>query len=807
MKAFVGINLGACIKLTLLGTILCLIACNFLNKPDADQIKRELTVAVGIENASGSGYNVIGEGTCYIQKTETVLSVMLSSFKRRIDGLESTQFPGPTSIFSESISSRHQSELFRFPLSVGQTWGTTGMWDSQIQTTIEDYETVEIGIGTFLKCLKHKVVFTGAEADTELEKVLFNGTRYLWFAKGVGLIKMRYEHSNGVITEAELIDYGVPGKSKAYFPLDIGARWKYRWQNDYSDGPIIEIIQIDEVGKVHQMPLEDARYVVKINAEEPGDIDVRCTLTPENPNVEHIKLRLDGDSAYVYAVIPNGFAWRDDVYTSDYDHAMWRFKYFHRNLPKLPFVFNYKVSLKEAKRTWELYKGKWVKKQYPTRVPDVREDCIRWHSSLLFLVGGDCRNIEVEFELPEGWRVSTPWQRIGNTGHRFVVKDQDELIDSRLLIGQHLETVVKSGKTEVMLAISGSLKAHEDVMSDTVGKFLHAYSRVFKGGSKERVLFILNPHLEKRAKRLLKGHGSGRSVSILMDLTLDDATKYEWEPFLGHEVFHIWNGLTALQNFSNREHWFKEGVTNYYSDITATRLGYLSEREFLDRLERVCESYLSAPNKFAIGDFRDSRLSYEGGSLVAVALDLEIRDHKRNGKSLDHVMQQMYRRFGDTTVEYTQRDIIRTVNKVAGKDFEPFFQTYIVGKERLPLAEYFDKAGLNVQVNSEKLPTADYVEEVLKASLGRDTGVEVTSINGSRIGSLKELRKIAKHWKSGEAVTLSFEENGKPVTVTATLKGISDNPPTESEIVVRITKQAKPTKLQRAILAGILDKR
>ena len=83
---------------------------------------------------------------------------------------------------------------------------------------------------------------------------------------------------------------------------------------------------------------------------------------------------------------------------------------------------------------------------------------------------------------------------------------------------------------------------------------------------------------------------------------------------------------------------------------------------------------------------------------------------------------------------------------------EPFFQTYVTGKERLPLAEYFDKAGLNVQITSEELPTSDYVKEVLKASLQRDTSVEVIGINGSRIDSLKKLRKnrqALEVWGSG----------------------------------------------------------
>ena len=217
--------------------------------------------------------------------------------------------------------------------------------------------------------------------------------------------------------------------------------------------------------------------------------------------------------------------------------------------------------------------------------------------------------------------------------------------------------------------------------------------------------------------------------------------------------------------------------------------------------------YLSVSREHAIGgDFRDSRLFYEGGSLVAASLDLQIRNLTKNRKNFNHIMQKMYQLFGDTKIKYTQRDIIRTVNKVAGKDFEPFFQTYFTGKKRLPLAEYFGKAGLDVQVTTEELPTADYVRDVLKASLGRDKSVKVIAINGLRIGSFKKLRKIAKHWKPGEVVTLNYEENSKPILVTVTLKDILENPPTEPEVAVRITQNPKPTKLQRAILADILGR-
>ena len=769
-----------------------------INPNTSEKFKGDLQLAVKIASESGEA---LGERNFYIAKTGASLGLRQSGSRSHIKSTK--PLPYPTSIFSDNISD-FWPNLFQYPLKIGKTWEQEGMYDSQVKTTLEGYETMEINLGTFRDCLKHKTLLTGATTDSDATEdtrqrvAMINGIRYLWFAKGVGIVKMRYEHSNGVVTEAELTKYEVPGKSKEYLPLNLNTQWTYKWQNDYNKTPVIEKVRVDEARKGDQTPLKEANYIVKVNADAPGEIEVNATFTPEDLSGEQMRLRLNGDGDYTYAVNPKGFGWHRSGSSHSRSKSTWNFKNIHRIDGKFPFVCDYKVSLKEGKAIKEL------RNRTPSSLPYVTEDAILWHSSSLFIVGEKSKDIEVEFELPDGWIVSTPWQRIGNTGHRFTVNNQDELVDNRLLIGQHREVVAKSGKMEVAFAVSGILKANEDAIRDTSAKFLNAYAKLFKAGPEGRVLFIVNPH-EKKGDKRLEGHGSNRSVRILMDWALNDTTKHAWGPFFGHEVFHIWNGLTALKPFTSKERWFLEGVTNYYSDITSVRLGYLSEREFLKRMETACERYLSVSREFAIGDdFRDSRLLYEGGSLIAAALDLEIRERKKNRKSLDHVMQEMYRQFSDTTVEYTQRDIIRTVSKVAGKNFDTFFKTYITGKERLPLSEYFDKAGLNVQVTSEELPTADYVEEVLKASLQRDTGVEVTSISGARIGSLKELRKIAKHWKPGEAVTLSFEENGKPVTVTATLKDVSDNPPTESEIVVRITKQAKPTKLQRAILAGIL---
>ena len=180
-------------------------------------------------------------------------------------------------------------DIFRFPLVAGSSWEQEGAWKSHATATLEDYETVSVSAGTFSMCLKHKTVFTNADvedADAEFRNALVNGTRYLWFAKGVGLVKMRYEHANGVVTEAELIKYEIPLQDEEYFPAQIGTQWTYKWHNTYRGETVIEEWRIIRNFRrlenlENPMELASARYEVKIDADNPRLATVECVLTPK----------------------------------------------------------------------------------------------------------------------------------------------------------------------------------------------------------------------------------------------------------------------------------------------------------------------------------------------------------------------------------------------------------------------------------------------------------------------------------------------------------------------------------------------
>lgn len=638
-------------------------------------------------------------------------------FKRTDEALTSTDFgssgtggsdPSPRYMLLYYMS-HHATDLFRFPLKVGNIWTEKGHWHTQTRTSLEGYETVEVSEGIFQSSLKHKTVFTDAEVGSEQRNSLVNGTRYLWFTKGIGIVKMRYEHSNGVVTEAELLEYEIPVEEQEYFPLKVGNMWRYRWQNDYRDEAVIETCYVvNNFGKPEDfdrpMELASARYEVKIDADERRVVHVRCLLTPKQNNGETLLLSMsefgtegvhDGYGRYLRDLMVAN-ADGEKLPIEDIGKTQWSVK----ATDKSPMMLSYRVLLNHDEGEWPPGRDE---------APYLQKDCIFCPGYALFVVG-EVSDIELCVNVPNNWHISTPWHRIGDKGHRFVIADQDDLMYAYMVLGTHSEKVAKSDEAEIVLAIGSGFKTAAIEIQSTVESLLRAYSRVFGGTPESRMLFVANPYGGKGETR---GGVSGRSISVLIGGLLEKTRKDLWVPLVAHEICHIWIGTTI--KFDEQEYWFTEGFTDYYSEIVSVRLGLLSEIDFLKNLGHACESYLSQVGGISMRDagadkFANVGLVYYGGGLVASVLDVKIRKLTQNRKSLDDVMKQMYREFGVIDEACTMNDVIRVVTDVAGKDFKPFFDKYVSGTERLPFAEYFGEAGLKVHVKDE-LSDIDYVRK------------------------------------------------------------------------------------------------
>ena len=222
----------------------------FATLSETTKTKRNITVR--FQTATENGKQ-LGAGTFSLKRTDALLG--LTGFNFGWEGSNPVE-PLSTTFFQTFIT----PFLLRFPTVVADTWTQEGFWNSQAKTTLDRHEQIQTATAVFPMCLKHNSVLINAAPNLQndiptiiddkqcglgskhasLIKNFVNGTRYLWFAKGIGPVKTRYEHANGLTTEAELMEYSVPGKTEEYYPLQIGSTYTYRYHSVFLDQTVFE---------------------------------------------------------------------------------------------------------------------------------------------------------------------------------------------------------------------------------------------------------------------------------------------------------------------------------------------------------------------------------------------------------------------------------------------------------------------------------------------------------------------------------------------------------------------------------------
>jgi RNA polymerase sigma-70 factor (ECF subfamily) len=96
-------------------------------------------------------------------------------------------------------------------------------------------ETLQGKIFRFPHCMKLKIAISKEHPEPE-EK----STVWVWFARGVGLVKIRYLHDNEETTEIDLIDYRLTELSDDYFPLSPDNIWLYCWSKSKGSYTVTE---------------------------------------------------------------------------------------------------------------------------------------------------------------------------------------------------------------------------------------------------------------------------------------------------------------------------------------------------------------------------------------------------------------------------------------------------------------------------------------------------------------------------------------------------------------------------------------
>ncbi len=204
-----------------------------------------------------------------------------------------------------------------------------------------------------------------------------------------------------------------------------------------------------------------------------------------------------------------------------------------------------------------------------------------------------------------------------------------------------------------------------------------------------------------------------------------------YRQFLGlcsHEYFHLWNvkrirpQQLKQADLSSEVHtsllWAFEGITAYYDELALARSGVIEVESYLElftqtvtrvmrcsgrQKQTVTESSFDAWTKFYKQDENASNAIvsyYTKGALVALALDLTIRQQTQGMKSLDDLMRALWMNHGKTNIGVPEDGIEDLAEKVTGLDLKDFFNNALRGTDDLPLKELLASVGIGYCLNA-----------------------------------------------------------------------------------------------------------
>ncbi len=434
------------------------------------------------------------------------------------------------------------------------------------------------------------------------------------------------------------------------------------------------------------------------------------------------------------------------------------------------------------------------------------------------------------------WRVTTALPSTGKT-NTFYADDFDTLVDSPFEIGyQDVYKFEVLGKNHE-LVIWGKGNIEPKRVIDDLQKIIQVEAEIFGGLPYDRYIFIL--HLAPQGA----GGLEHKNCCTLNYNRLGFRAKDSYERFMqlaAHEFFHLWNVKRirpkALEKFDYEGEnyttslWFCEGTTSYYDLMIPLRSGIYDAKTFLNNLSKEITRLQTTPGRFIqpvsesswdawIKLYRpdanssNSQISYYlKGEMVSLLLDLLIRSHHNNKRSLDNVMAILWEQFGKPEIGFTPTDLQHIIESVAGMDLSDFFQRFIDGTEELPFNEYLEPFGLQVQAEDQK-ECVPYLGITVKTENGResikiveinspaqiagiDPGDELLAIDGIRV-TADRLNDRLKDYQVGDSIEISVFHQDELRTYRVTL----ETPVPKSYKVVPILQ---PTDTQKQNLMGWL---
>ncbi len=250
---------------------------------------------------------------------------------------------------------------------------------------------------------------------------------------------------------------------------------------------------------------------------------------------------------------------------------------------------------------------------------------------------------------------------------------------------------------------------------------------------------------------------------------------FDFLSLVAHEYFHLWNvkRLRPIElgpfNYDQENYttllWVMEGFTSYYDELLMRRAGYLTEQEYIQKINSILnyvegsEGARVQPVAHASFDawikgYRPNENSgnttmtyYSRGQLIGSVLDAKIIAKFDGAKCLDDFMRTLYFKFYKNKGRgFTEEEFEETLTDFMGEDMHAFLMNYIYDTKVPNYKEIFNGIGVNVDYigakkayfgmsfSKEGIPFVKTIRTNSEAeNAGLSVNDEILGFNGFRI--------------------------------------------------------------------------
>ncbi|MFT6787260.1 MAG: putative metalloprotease with PDZ domain [Pseudoalteromonas rhizosphaerae] len=412
--------------------------------------------------------------------------------------------------------------------------------------------------------------------------------------------------------------------------------------------------------------------------------------------------------------------------------------------------------------------------------------------------------VTVKLDVPKAWRSVSGMDSAGSK-HSFKAADYDVLVDSPIETGinQHHTFAVDGRDYELVIWGEGNYDV-EQMLID-LKKLVATGNIIWDAYPYQRYVFMV--HATSGA-----GGATEHLNSTIIQRPRDRfGSREDYLAFIStaaHEFIHTWNvkayrpeGLVPYDythiNY-DKLLWIAEGSTSYFEDHLMVRSGIATTDEFLNVLTKTVNRHLLSPGREVQsasetsfdkwinqgGDHARNYSTniYSEGSLISMALDIDLLENSQGKQSYRDVHRALYNQY-KMPHGFTVKDVKTILKQLTGRDYSQWWANNVDAPADIDFDLLFKKVGLVLErpkaakalasvdamaKNTGELLTLTHVRRdgaAWQAGLTADD--KIVAINKKHVG--KDLKSSLETFKAGDKVTVDFIRRDALRSTTLTL--------------------------------------